>query len=133
VDASAKRDRRKERRDRTRRRIVEAAVELHSTIGPARTSLSAVAQKAGVTRPTVYAYFPDRDSLFAACSGHVMALDPPPDPASWGNIVSPRDRLRVALLAQYAYYRRHASRIANIERDMEVLMQPGGPAALHDR
>ena len=64
---------RQQRRDETRRRIVEAAVELHSTIGPARTSYSAVARRAGVTRPTLYAYFPDKASLFAACSGHANA------------------------------------------------------------
>ena len=112
---------RQQRRQDTRRRIVDAAIELHSTVGPARTSFSAVAQKAGVTRPTLYAYFPDKPSLFAACSGHVMATDPPPDLAAFSTVADPIERLRQALTEMYAYYRRHAARIANLERDMPSL------------
>jgi AcrR family transcriptional regulator len=111
-------------REQTRRRIVEAAVELHSTIGPSRTSFSAVARKAGVTRPTLYAYFPDEPSLFAACSAHGLALDPPPDPRRWVDIADPWDRLRLALTEMYAYYRRNAGRIANIERDAPFMKMP---------
>src|SRR6266571_7110017 len=97
---------RERKREQTRRRIVEAAVELHSTIGPSRTSFSAVARRAGVTRPTLYAYFPDETSLFMACSAHGLALDPPPDPARWTDAVDPLQRLRLALSDLYAYYRR---------------------------
>ena len=117
-----------ERRAQTRQRIVDAAIELHSTIGPARTSYSAVARRAGVTRPTVYAYFPDMPSLFAACSGHAMAIDPPPGLMGWPDVADPIERLRVGLTETYAYYRRHAERIANLERDMPLLqahMPPG--------
>jgi AcrR family transcriptional regulator len=111
-------------REQTRRRIVEAAVELHSTIGPSRTSFSAVARLAGVTRPTLYAYFPDEPSLFAACSAHGLALDPPPDPSRWVDIADPWARLRLALTEMYAYYRRNAGRIANIERDAPFMKMP---------
>ena len=117
-----------QRRAQTRQRIVDAAIELHSTIGPARTSYSAVARRAGVTRPTVYAYFPDKPSLFAACSGHVMATDPPPGLAGWPDLADPIERLRTGLTGMYAYYRRHAARIANLERDMPLMqmtMPPG--------
>jgi AcrR family transcriptional regulator len=115
---------RERKREQTRRRIVEAAVELHSTIGPSRTSFSAVARRAGVTRPTLYAYFPDQPSLFAACSAHGLALDPPPDPRGWVDVADPWDRLRLALTETYAYYRRNAGRIANIERDAPFMKMP---------
>jgi len=108
---------RERKREQTRRRIVEAAVELHSTIGPSRTSFSAVARRAGVTRPTLYAYFPDETSLFMACSAHGLALDPPPNPKRWADVVNPWQRFRQALTEMYAYYRRNAGRIGNIERD----------------
>lgn len=112
---------RQERRDETRRRIVEATVELHSTIGPARTSYSAIARQASVTRPTVYAYFPDKATLFAACSGHANAIDPVPDPARWSAVRDPIERLRRVLSELYAYYRRNARMVANVERDMAMM------------
>ena len=67
----------------TRRRITESTVELHRTLGPARTSISAVAERAGVRRSTVYRHFPDEAALFAACSAHWTALNPPPDITGW--------------------------------------------------
>jgi AcrR family transcriptional regulator len=114
------------KREQTRRRIVEAAVELHSTIGPSRTSFSAVARQAGVTRPTLYAYFPDEQTLFAACSAHGLAVDPPPDPERWSDVADPWQRLRLALTEMYAYYRRNAGRIGNIERDAPFMNMPAG-------
>lgn len=118
---------RQQRRDETRRRIVQAAVELHSTIGPGQTSYSAVARRAGVTRPTLYAYFPDKQSLFAACTGQFNASDPVPDPERWTAVGDPVERLRRVLLDLYAYYRRNAELIANLERDMPLLtMAPPG-------
>src|SRR3954449_12861839 len=89
--------RRAERQEETRRRIVEAAVELHTTLGPSRTTVQAIAEKADVTRPTVYAHFPDACSLLEACSGHVRATVPPPDPTPWQAIADPSERLETAL------------------------------------
>jgi AcrR family transcriptional regulator len=105
----------------TRRRIVDAAVELHSTLGPARTSLSAVAERAGVSRPTVYAHFPDKPSLFAACSQASMTADPWPDPRSWRSIADPIERLQHALGELYARYGRTERLTANILRDLDFL------------
>ncbi|MGL6280204.1 MAG: TetR/AcrR family transcriptional regulator [Gaiella sp.] len=113
--------RRAERQDETRRRIVEAAVELHTTVGPARTTVAAVAERAGVTRPTVYAHFPDADALFRACSGHVRATVPPPELEPWSAIEDPAERLRDALAALYAYYERLEPLLDNILRDAPVL------------
>ena len=81
--------RRAETEQRTRLRITESAVELHGTLGPARTSISAVAQRAGVRRSTVYRHFPDEASLFFACTSYWMAAHPFPDVRRWVAIDDP--------------------------------------------
>jgi AcrR family transcriptional regulator len=113
--------RRAERQEETRRRIVAAAVELHTTLGPSRTTVQAVAEKAGVTRPTVYAHFPDSRSLLEACSGHVRATVPLPDPSRWRSIPEPEERLEAALGELYAYYERLEPLLENVQRDAAVL------------
>src|SRR5688572_23768298 len=89
--------RRAEREAETRRHITETAVELHRTLGPARTSISAIAERAGVRRSTVYRHFPDEATLFAACSSHWEHANPLPDLAAWEAITAPDERLRTAL------------------------------------
>lgn len=111
--------RRAEKQAETRQRIVEAAVELHSSIGPAKTSLSAVAERAGVQRHTLYAHFPDERSLFMACSGLTMARDPLPEAAAWQSVDDRRSRLRVGLGAIYGWYERNAELAACVLRDAE--------------
>jgi AcrR family transcriptional regulator len=108
---------RAERRRETRRRIVEAAVELHSSVGPAQTTVSAIAERAGVTRPTVYAHFPEARSLLEACSGHVRETVPPPDPSAWAAHAGPAERLEAALRDLYRYYERLEPLLANVQRD----------------
>src|SRR5262245_58022996 len=88
----------------TRHRIVEATVELHSTVGPARTTLSMIAERAGVQRNTLYAHFPDERSLFMACSGLAAERDPLPDAAPWCRIEDRRERLHIGLTALYSWY-----------------------------
>lgn len=105
----------------TRQRIVEAAVELHRSLGPARTSLSAVAREAGVSRPTLYAHFPDEASLFQACTMHWLSQDPPPDPGAWAEIDHPAERVAVALEEIYSHYSRNEELIDNVFRDMYVV------------
>src|SRR3712207_3652089 len=78
--------RRAERMEETRRRIAEAAVELHGTIGPARTTVSAIAEKAGVQRHTYYAHFPELKDLYQACMGLHLERNPLPDPPRWAEI-----------------------------------------------
>jgi AcrR family transcriptional regulator len=104
----------------TRRRIVEAAVELHSSVGPARTTLSMIAERAGVQRHTLYAHFPDEWSLFLGCSGLVQERDPLPDAEPWRTIDDRRERLRTGLLAIYAWYERNAELAGCVLRDAEV-------------
>src|SRR2546430_9787585 len=81
--------RRAELEEATRQRITESAVELHGTLGPSRTSISAVAERAGVRRSTVYRHFPDEPALFAACSAHWRAANPNPDPARGAPLAGP--------------------------------------------
>ncbi len=88
----------------TRLRIVEAAVALHEKLGPAQTPLTAIAEKAGVTRLTLYRHFPDEAAIFAACTAHWGALHPFPDAALWDGIKDPAARAAAALAAHYDYY-----------------------------
>lgn len=103
----------------TRRRIVEAAVELHSSVGPAHTTFSMLAERAGVQRHTLYAHFPNEQSLLVACSGHVAEDDPVPDAAPWHRIGDRRERLTVGIRAIYDWYERHALLMARVLRDAE--------------
>ena len=112
--------RRAELEEPTRRRITESAVALHGTLGPARTSISALAEHAGVRRSTVYRHFPDEASLFAACTAHWVAENPVPDIGAWAAIEDPDARLRAALDALYPYYRRTAGMMENLIRDEPV-------------
>jgi len=110
---------RAEQQAETRQRIVEAAVELHGSIGPALTSLSMVAERAGVQRHTLYAHFPDELSLYLACSGLTLERDPLPDAAAWQGIEDGGERLRVGLLAIYRWYERNEDLAACVLRDAE--------------
>jgi AcrR family transcriptional regulator len=103
----------------TRRRITEAAVALHASVGPARTSVSEIARRAGVDRVTVYRHFPDEAALFRSCSQHYAASNPLPDVARWAPLADPRERLRRALAAIYGYYERNEALLANVTRDAE--------------
>ena len=112
--------RRAELEEETRRRITESAMELHGTVGPAHTSISAVAERAGVRRSTVYRHFPDELALFTACSSHWAELNPLPDLAAWESIRDPDERLRVALDELYGFYRRTEGMMDNLHRDEEI-------------
>lgn len=109
--------RRAELEQQTRQRITESAVELHGTLGPARTSMSAVAEHAGVQRSTLYRHFPDEAALFEACSSHWRAANPSPDLDAWAAIAGPDERLRSALGALYPDYRRTQKMRTNLLRD----------------
>jgi AcrR family transcriptional regulator len=112
--------RRAERQEETRRRIVEAAVELHRTKGPARTTLSDIARLAGVQRHTLYRHFPDERAILTACSGLYGELYPAPDPMAWAAFDDPAVRLREGLAQLYAYYDRASDMLDRVLRDAEV-------------
>lgn len=113
--------RRQEDIEETRRRIVEAAVKLHGTVGPAHTTFSAVAEEADVQRSTVYRHFPDETALFGACTSHWLASHPWPRPQDWANTPDPAHRLTQGLRELYRYYDDNAAMIGNSYRDIEVM------------
>lgn len=113
--------RRAEAEAQTRLRITESAVELHGSLGPAHTSMSAVAEHAGVRRSTLYRYFPDERALFGACSAHWAEANPPPDISLWEGIENPDRRLAVALAEMYSYYRRAGGMIDKLLRDEKTV------------
>jgi AcrR family transcriptional regulator len=104
----------------THLRITEAAIELHGSVGPSRTTLSAVAKRAGVERRTLYRHFPTEADLFAACSTHYFAANPWPDSSGWRTVRDPQQRLEQALDELYAYYERTEPMLGNVLRDAEL-------------
>jgi AcrR family transcriptional regulator len=109
--------RRAELEEQTRLRITESAMALHQELGPARTSITAVAERAGVRRSTVYRHFPDEEALFRACSSHWGAANPPPDAGAWAAIEDPRERTETALGELYAFYGRNEEMFTSLLRD----------------
>ena len=109
------------RQAQTRQRIVEAAVDLHTSVGPARTTISGIAERAGVERHTVYAHFPDDRALFRACSEHWAARHPLPDVETLAEIQDPVRRLRRALAEMYAWYESGEADLALFLRDASVV------------
>ena len=110
--------RRAEQVDATRLRITEAAVRLHTTVGPSNTTISTVADEAGVTRLTVYRHFRDQDELFDACRRHWYVQNPLPDSAAWRSIPVLEERARRAFSELYAWYRDRGEALYPIYRDM---------------
>lgn len=113
--------RRAERQEETRQRIIEAAVELHETVGGAAATISAIAERAGVERLTVYRHFPNEEALVQACTGHYYNLNPQPDPAQWEEIDDPESYLRAALIDIYNYHRCTEKMSASAERDAQLM------------
>ena len=113
--------RRAQQQSETRQRIVEAVYALHGEIGPARTTITAIAERAGVERLTVYRHFADEGEIFAACNTHFLDEAPPPHPAAWAGVTEPAARLRAALLTFYSYYRRTEAMLGKALRDSEGL------------
>ncbi len=113
--------RRAELEAQTRLRITEAAMKLHGTVGPSRTTVTAVAEEAGVQRGTVYRHFPDEDALFGACSMHWLSLNPTPTPDAWVEIEDPSQRLRRALAELYDWYERNQRMLDNVFRDAALV------------
>jgi len=114
-------NRRAQLQEQTRLRITESAVALHGTVGPSRTSISAVASHAGVRRSTVYRHFADEAALFEACSAHWRDANPRPALDAWSTIAKPHERLRVALGELYAFYGRTEPMLENLLRDEKTM------------
>jgi AcrR family transcriptional regulator len=122
--------RRAELEELTRRRITESAVALHEEVGPAHTSIAAIAERAGVRRSTVYRHFPNEDALFDACSSHFRASNPPPDVGAWAEIEDPAERTERVLRDLYAFYGRTHKMYSSLFRD--ELLVPNVERRLRD-
>jgi AcrR family transcriptional regulator len=108
--------------EETRLRIVRATLHLHETVGSTAATISAIAEKAGVSRPTIYSHFPDGlISLGRACSSLELSENPLPDLQRWAQIADPEERLRSALAELYAYFRRREGLWTNIVRDAKLV------------
>ena len=123
--------RRAEQMDQTRQRIVEAAVALHGSIGLAATTMAAIADKAGVTRLTVYKHFPDQTVLIEACSACWLSRQQLPDPGAWSQIGDPVGRLRDGLADLYRFYRVGASMLTHVYRDFSSMPEAQQQALRH--
>jgi len=108
---------RSEKEQQTRARIVDAAEALHAEVGPARTTISAIAERADVTRATVYRHFPDDESLFLACSGQWLSRQQLPDPEAWDAHEDPFAVLRSGLTDIYRYFRDGEPMLQSVRRD----------------
>lgn len=117
----------------TRRRIVEATVTFHNTIGPARTTVADICRKAGIQRATFYRHFPDELSLFKECRAFAINETPLPDPGACATIADPVRRMKSGLVTAYAFYREHEQGMAAIIRDSEVMPVGGGFFQFADR
>jgi len=129
---------RAETQQQTRARIVQATMELHQEVGPAKTTVAEIARRAGVQRLTVYTHFPEEIELFGACQAHWMSLHPPPDLGAALALEAPERRLNAVLRDFYAWYRKAAPMTEKIQRDrgaipaLDALMRRTGDAALAD-
>ena len=124
-----KQSKRAEQAEETRQRIVDAAVQLHEELGPAQTTISAIAERAGVQRLTVYRHFADDRAIFAACTSHWRMLNPPPEQTEWQGVTDPVERAITAVTRIYSYYRRNRGMLHKSFRDIEVtpaLAEPFG-------
>lgn len=111
---------RAQRQEETRRRITQAAVDLHQTVGPLATTISAIAERAGVERLTVYRHFPDETSLIRACTQQYLTDHAPPDPQGWTSVDDPLERTRNALSQLYRFWEETEPMFTKVLRDHEA-------------
>lgn len=121
VTRAYQKKKRAEHEAETRRQIIEATVALHTSVGPARTTISAIADRAGVQRHTVYSHFPEADTLFAACTNHWALLHPFPLAEPWEAEADPLQRVARALRDVWAWYADVASDLELFIRDAQLV------------
>jgi len=113
--------RRAELEAETRLRITESAAALHEELGPARTTMSAIAERAGVQRSTLYRHFPDDEAIFDACSSHWRAANPAPNLSAWEAVANPAERTEAALRELYAFFGRTRGMYMSLFRDESLV------------
>jgi AcrR family transcriptional regulator len=112
---------RAEHQEQTRQQIIAAALELIEQVGPIRTTISAIAERADVERATVYRHFPDEQALFIGCMRHYITTHPLPDPTRWEQISEPETRLRIGLTETYTYHGQTERMAEQTLRDLPAL------------
>jgi len=128
---------RREKVDQTRRRIAKATYELHSTIGPAMTTIALIADRAGLPRQTVYRNYATQVELFRSCIAFGLELNPLPDPDRWHSVTDPGERLQVGLTQLYQWFEAGEPVLTNTMRDFGAVqesaeaMQPVGEVFRH--
>jgi AcrR family transcriptional regulator len=123
---------RRDKVEETRRRIAKATYELHSTIGPALTTIALISERAGLPRQTVYRNFGTQLEIFRNCIAFGLELNPLPDPNRWQSIADPGQRLQVGLTELYRWFEATEPVMTNSLRDFGAVpesaeaMQPVG-------
>lgn len=110
--------------EETRQRIVDAALALHTSRGPASTSVRDIAARADVSLVTVYRHFPAADEIYRACRARFFEKYPPPRFE-----VKPKDareeRVRALLRQLYGYYDAVGDLMWPVLRDSELVPEVG--------
>lgn len=105
-----------EKSERSRARLLEAALELFSHQGYRATSIRDIAQSAGLSTGNVYHHFPDKETLFRTLlDQYWAAIDSPDFPFNKALAAGafPHDLEALAMAAQESvrHYRRHVALI----------------------
>lgn len=102
-------------RAETRRRIVEATLELHTEHGILGTSWRDIAERADVAVATVYNHFPSLDELVPACGDLLMERFAPPGPGDAAAVVghggSTEQRIERIVRELFSFYERAGAHI----------------------
>jgi AcrR family transcriptional regulator len=99
-------DRRAETAEETRRRLVQATFELHAEQGIHATTMTHIAERAGVSVGTVYHHFPTYQDAVFACSQHAAATNPFPTPGIFAGLTTMEDRVRRLVRETFGFYER---------------------------
>src|SRR5262245_224787 len=99
-------DRRAEIAEETRRRIVKATYELHGEQGIHATTMTHIAERAGVSVGTVYHHFPTYQDAVFACSQHADATNPFPTADIFAGLTTMEERVRRLVREIFGFYER---------------------------
>jgi AcrR family transcriptional regulator len=99
-------DRRAETAEQTRRRIVEATHALHAERGIYATSMTQIAQRAGVSVGTVYHHFPTYQDAVFACSQRAAEMFPFPSADIFVGLSTLENRVRRLVRESFGFYER---------------------------
>ena len=111
--------RRAETTGETRRRIVEATFNLHAERGIADTSMTAIAERAGVSVGTVYHHFPSYADAIAACGAYTAEHAPAPTAALFEGAATRQERVACLARALFDYYERVPA-LESVRRDRQL-------------